>query len=41
MDAFFAKAVGDEGIDVHAEGQLITRAFLNPGANGWECTTHP
>jgi hypothetical protein len=34
MDAFFANAVGDEGIDVHAEGQLITRAVLNPGANG-------
>jgi hypothetical protein len=41
MDAFFAKTVDDAAIDVHAEGQLITRAVLNPGASGWECTTHP
>jgi len=41
MDAFFAKTVDDTGIDVHAEGQLITRAVLNPGAGGWDCTTHP
>eukprot|EP00802_Teleaulax_amphioxeia_P001956 Tamp_01958.p1 GENE.Tamp_01958~~Tamp_01958.p1 ORF type:complete len:1448 (+),score=382.62 Tamp_01958:367-4344(+) len=41
VDAFFAKTVDDAGIDVHAEGQLITRAILHPGADGWECTTHP
>jgi hypothetical protein len=40
IDAFFAKAVGDV-IDVHAEGQIITRAILNFGAHGWECMTHP
>ena len=40
IDAFFAKTVGDV-IDVHAEGQLITRAILNPGAHCWECMTHP
>ena len=41
IDAFFAKTVDDTGIDVHAEGQLITRTFLNPGENGWDCTVHP
>jgi hypothetical protein len=41
MEAFFAKPVDNEGINVHREGQLITRAILNPGANGWDCTTHP
>jgi len=27
-------------IDMHAEGQLMTRILLNP-ACGWECTLHP
>ncbi len=30
----------DVSIDVCVEGQLITRAILNTGANGWECTMH-
>jgi hypothetical protein len=41
VDAFFAKTVDDVGIDVHAEGQLITRAILNHDTQGWECTAHP
>jgi hypothetical protein len=41
VDAFFAKTVDDGGIDVHAEGQLITRAILNHDTQGWECTAHP
>jgi len=40
VDAFFAKTWRDVSIDVHAEGQLMTRILLNP-ACGWECTTHP
>ena len=36
IDTFFAKTVDDVSIDVHVEGQLITRAILNPGAHAWE-----
>jgi len=40
IEAFFAKTISDVSIDVHAEGQLMTRIILDP-ACGWECTTHP
>jgi len=40
VDAFFAKTTDDQGIDVHAEGQLMQRIVLNPGS-GWECTMNP
>jgi hypothetical protein len=40
VDAFFAKRTSDHGIDVHAEGQMMTRIVMNPGC-GWDCMVHP
>ena len=39
VDAFFAIII-DKGMDVHAEGQLMTRILLN-AACGWDSTQHP
>jgi len=43
VDAFFAKKVDDQGIDVHAEGQLIMREMLNPvnASSRWDCNVNP
>ena len=43
VDAFFAKKVDDQGIDVHAEGQLMMRQMLNPVNAGsrWDCNVNP
>ena len=40
VDAFFAKTMDDTGIDVHAEGQVMTRIISMDSACGWECTYH-
>ena len=40
VDAFFAKTMDDSGIDVHAEGQVMTRIISMDSACGWECTHH-
>ena len=40
VDAFFAKRAHDHGIDVHAEGQMMTRIVMDPGC-GWDCRVHP
>jgi hypothetical protein len=40
VDAFFAKRTSDHGIDVHAEGQMMTRIVMDPGC-GWDCRVHP
>ena len=43
VDAFFAKKVDDQGIDVHAEGQLMMREILDPVNAGsrWDCNVNP
>jgi len=43
VDAFFAKKVDDQRIDVHAEGQLMMRAMLDPANAGsrWDCNVNP
>jgi len=43
VDAFFAKKVDDQGIDVHAEGQLMMREMLNPvnASSRWDCNVNP
>jgi hypothetical protein len=40
VDAFFAKRTDDHGIDVHAEGQMMTRIVNDPGC-GWDCRVQP
>jgi hypothetical protein len=40
VDAFFAKRTSDHGIDVHAQGQMMTRIVMDPGC-GWDCRVHP
>jgi len=40
VEAFFAKKADDNLINVHAEGQLMTRIVMDPGC-GWDCIMNP
>ena len=39
VDAFFVKQTDDKDIDVHAEGQMMTRIVMDAG--GWHCNINP
>jgi hypothetical protein len=40
VEAFFAKQIDDQKIDVQREAQLMTRCLLNPDC-AWECSVNP